>query len=414
MAETMDSPWRLHLTSSVVIQLDILHGKQAVLAAWAEDGSVFYYDLQTGKELGKSKFALPKTDDFGDEAWKQFLPTLKGSKGVVLPRIRAKGGQVWTADNGLTAVIYRGGARLTHLTAADGKAKPYGFDVTPLALAVDPQTYTAAALDAEGALLVAKPDGTVKTVQLGLAPQLDLTASVKIARGAGRIALTDGVVLLVTDGAGGRLATRELSYACGLLALSQDGTRVLTYDSDSAVLRVYQADDLTLTHQRFVSDLMTTARTVKLFDDEVRPSNRAALSALTCDGLEHIAFAIMGHVCAASLEHLKLKNMSMIVPQAVAEAAPPVIAPSKPLPPAPVSKKASAAKAANKPASKPAAKAAKPAPVAPIPSPPAPLPLAGRGEKDEGKAPVPVVPAPVSPPPAPVPVEARGVQDKSQ
>jgi len=343
----METPWRLHLTNSSVIQLDIVHGKQAILAAWANDGSASYYALETGSALGKTRFVLPKTTDYADEQWTTFLPTLKGPKGAPLPRIRADSGQVWTADGGLTAVMYMGGASLTHLTAG-GISKTYGYDVAPTILAVDPQTYTAAALDVKGALLIAKPDGGVKTVKLGLEPQIDLPLSVKIARGAARIAVSDGLRLMVTDGAGKRLALRELAYACSLIALSQDGARVLTYDSDSGVLRSYQAEDLTMTHQRFVSDLMTTARQVQLMADV--PPARAALSALTCDGEGHIAFAVMGQVCGAVLDHLKLKNMSMAAaPEPPAPKPPKPAKPEKPLPPSPKVKRTKPAAIPDKP-----------------------------------------------------------------
>lgn len=326
----MDIPWRLHLTNSAVIQLDIIHGKQAILAAWANDGSASYYALETGSPLGKTTFILPKTTTYADEHWSAFLPTLKGPKNTPLPRIRADSGQVWTADNGLTAVIYSGGATLTHV-ALGGASKTYGYDVAPISLALDPQTYTAAALDAKGALLIAKPTAGVKTVKLGLDPQIELPLNVKISRGGGRIAVSDGSILVVTDGAGKRLALRELAYACSLIALSQDGARVLTYDSDSGVLRSYQAEDLTMTHQRFVSDLLTGARQVQLMAD--LPPARAALSALTCDGEGSIAFAVTGQVCAAVLDHLKLKNMSMFAPPE--PPAPKPTKPEKPLAPSP-------------------------------------------------------------------------------
>lgn len=326
-------PWRLHLTNSAVIQLDIIQGKQAILAAWATDGSASYYSLDTGISLGKTTFILPKTTDYADEQWAAFLPTLKGPKNTPLPRFRPDVGQVWTADNGLTAVVYTGGTTLTHISAG-GEAKTYGYDVTPLSLTLDPQTYTAAGLDSKGVLLIAKPNGGVKTVKLGLDPQIELPLNVKIARGAGRIAASDGSLLIVTDGAGKKLAVKELAYACSLIALSQDGARVLTYDSDSGVLRSYQADDLTMTHQRFVSDLLTGARQIQLMAD--LPPVRASLSALTCDGDGHVAFGVTGQVCAAVLDHLKLKNMSMIPPPEPPALKPPKSAKlEKPLAPSP-------------------------------------------------------------------------------
>jgi len=89
-----------------------------------------------------------------------------------------------------------------------------------------------------------------------------------------------------------------------------------------------------MTHQRFVSDLMSTARQVQLMAD--LPPVRAALSALTCDGEEHIAFAVTGQVCGAVLDHLKLKNMSMAGPPEPPAPKPPKPAkPEKPLLPSP-------------------------------------------------------------------------------
>lgn len=335
--QNMETPWRLQLTSYAVVQLDILSGKHGILAAWSHDGSVSYYALENGSRLGEGQFVQPKTTQYNDEQWKAFLPTLKGPQGMALPRIRTDQGQIWTADGGATAVMYVSGPKLLYIKASDGSFKTYGYDVTPAALAVDPKTYTAVALDFDGVLMIARPNGSVKTLKMGLEAQIDLALSVKISRGGERIALSDGMRLVVADGGGKQMALRELSYACSLVALSQDGSRVLTYDSDSGVVRSYRSDDLVMTHQRFVSDLMISASTVQLLDD--LPSSRAALSALTCDGEGHVAFAVMGHVCAASLEHLKLKNMSQVVaaaPEMPMEAVlPPAVPSNKP----PVNKK---------------------------------------------------------------------------
>ncbi len=360
----METPWRLQLTSYAVVQLDILSGKHGILAAWSHDGSVSYYALENGSPLGKGEFVQPKTTHYNDAQWKAFLPTLKGPRGMALPRIRTDQGQVWTADGGATAVMYASGPKLLHIKASDGSSKAYGYDVTPAALAVDPKTYTAVALDFDGVLMIARPNGSVKTLKMGLEAQIDLALSVKISRGGERIALSDGMRLVVADGGGKQMALRELSYACSLVALSQDGSRVLTYDSDSGVVRSYRSDDLVMTHQRFVSDLMISASTIQLLDD--LPSSRAALSALTCDGDGHVAFAVMGHVCAASLEHLKLKNMSQVMaaaPEMPLEAALPPAAPSKP----PASKKPTKPKSA--PKAPPVAETVKPVEAAPAVSP---------------------------------------------
>jgi hypothetical protein len=89
-----------------------------------------------------------------------------------------------------------------------------------------------------------------------------------------------------------------------MLALSPDGSRLMTFDSDSGVLRAYLPESLTLTHQRFVSDLLSAAEELQLTGFADLPPTSAALSALAVSDQGHFAFAVSGQVCASPVQAL--------------------------------------------------------------------------------------------------------------
>ena len=132
---------------------------------------------------------------------------------------------------------------------------------------------------------------------------VDLPLSVAIAHGGKRIVVSDGNRLIVID-SGKVSSRRDLHYACGLIALSPDGEQLLSFDTDSGVLRAYVPDALRLTHQRFVIDLLSSAEERQLIGFAELPPVSAALNALTIDDAGRFVFAVFGQICAASIRHL--------------------------------------------------------------------------------------------------------------
>lgn len=294
----MEKPWRLHLANSAIQFLDIISGDPSIVAVWTRDGHVSFYDLERGSSHGTAEYTLPESP----EQWPVLLASLKDPKGRSLPFARIGGLSLWPLVDG-QSISYYGRSKIS---LDPGKGVPpleITFDVQPSALAVDPVTQLVAALDSTGALLLGRPGGTIKTLRPGLAPVDDLPLSVAVSRSGKRIVVCDGNRLIIID-SGKVSARRDLHYACGPIAMAPDGERILTFDSDSGVLRAYVTDALRLTHQRFVVDLLSSAGELQLMGFAELPPVSAALNALAFSDTGDFVFAVSGQVCAASLNHL--------------------------------------------------------------------------------------------------------------
>lgn len=335
----VDKPWRLHVANSAIQHLNIIEGDPAFVAVWMRDGQVTYYELERGAVHGTSKFVLPENP----QEYGPFVQKLKDSKDRRLTFARVGNMSFWPLENG-SVLEYYGGAVVELYKGADTLPQTITFDVKPSALAIDPESQLVAAVDPKGALLLGKPGGTIKTMKPGLSPNDEMPVSVVVARGGKRLVVSDGTHLIVIDG-GKVTAKRELHYTCSLLAIAPDGRRLLTFDSDSGVMRAYVPDDLRLTHQRFVVDILSSADELQLIGFAELPPMNAAVSAMAIDTNGVFAFAVSGQLCAASVNHLAPTDGIPTAGRAVTPPkAPPPAATAKPIEtPAPKPKPATAA-----------------------------------------------------------------------
>jgi hypothetical protein len=292
----MDKPWRLHLANSAILHLDVIAGDPPLLAVWARDGKVSFCDLERGAAHGAAAYLPPEQHD----NLNAFVASLKDSKDRPLMYARVAGRSFWPLPDG-RLLEYAGSSKVElHEGKAGAIPTTLRFDITPRALDVDPKTLLVAAVDSKGALLLGKLGGTVKTLKPGLTPSDDMPVSIAVARGGKRIVVSDGAHLVVID-SGKVTAKRDLHYVCGLIALSPNGENLLTFDSDSGVLRAYQPDGLVVSHQRFVSDLLSAADELQLTVFAELPPSSAAVSALTIDDHGRFAFAVFGQICGSPL-----------------------------------------------------------------------------------------------------------------
>lgn len=295
----MDKPWRLHLANSAILHLDVIDGEPPLLAIWAREGKVSFCDLERGAAHGTASYLPPEQH----ENLRLFVASLKDTKERPLNYARIDGRSFWPRSDG-RLLEYEGGAKVElHETSAGSVPTVLRFDVTPRAMAIDSKTLLVAAVDSKGALLLGKIGGTVKTLKPGLTPSDDLPISIVVARGGKRIVVSDGAHLIVID-SGKVAAKRDLHYSCGLLALSPGGGHLMTFDSDSGVVRAYQPDGLVLTHQRFVSDLLSAADELQLTGFAELPPSSAAVSAMTIDDDGRFAFAVFGQICGSPLSSM--------------------------------------------------------------------------------------------------------------
>lgn len=292
----MDKPWRLHLANSAILHLDVIAGDPPLLVVWARDGKVSFCDLERGAAHGAASYTPPEQHD----GIRAFVGSLKDPKDRPLNYARIDGRSFWPLPDG-RLLEYAGGAKVElHSAAAEDVPVTLRFDVVPRALAVDPKTLLVAAVDSKGALLLGKIGGTIKTLKPSLIPSDDLPLSIAVARGGKRIIVCDGAHLIVID-SGKVTAKRDLHYVCGLISLSPGGEYLMTFDSDSGVLRAYQPQGLVLSHQRFVSDLLSAADELQLTGFAELPPSSAAVSALAIDDRGRFAFAVFGQICGAPL-----------------------------------------------------------------------------------------------------------------
>lgn len=358
----MDKPWRLHLANSAILHLDVIVGDPPLLAVWARDGKVSFCDLERGAAHGTASYTPLEQHD----STQAFVASLKDTKDRPLDYARIGGRSFWPLPDG-RLLEYAGSAKVElHSATAGSVPVTLRFDVVPRALAVDPKTLLVAAVDSKGALLLGKIGGTIKTLKPGLTPSDELPLSIAVARGGKRIVVCDGAHLVVID-SGKVTARRDLHYGCGLVALSPGGEYLMTFDSDSGVLRAYQPEDLVLSHQRFVSDLLSAADELQLTGFAELPPSSAAVSALTIDDQGRFAFAVFGQVCGSPLSSMTSTGAPVggaastvskpATPKSTAEpkAEPKVVQVQKPAPPASESaeRKPDAPKGEEKPAVKP-------------------------------------------------------------
>lgn len=313
----MDSAWRLHISNSAIANLDWVAGKPALLSVWLRDNRVGFYAQETGIHHTDLQFNLPAADAPA-EVWSAFAASLKAPNLTVLPHAVISGVQLWTLDDGGALMVYRGGASLS-LMRPEQVTQTLTFDVTPLALVFDVTSLTAVALDRLGSVMIGTLTGSVRTVKPGFNPDVELPVRMACAPGLARIAISDGAHLAILDSQGKTVAEQDLAYICGELALFPDGKHLLTYDGDSRVIRAYNTEDLALVGQKFTSDLLGGARKTQLIADP--PPKHAAVSALACGPEGVFAFAVMGHVCAATLEHLRPRPVQIHAPKPATKAA---------------------------------------------------------------------------------------------
>jgi hypothetical protein len=350
----MDSAWRLHISNSAIANLDWVAGKPALLSVWLRDNRVGFYAQETGIHHTDLQFTLPAADAPAD-VWSAFAASLKAPNLTVLPHAIISGAQLWTVDDGGALMVYRGGASLS-LIRPEQVTQNLTFDVTPLALVFDAASLTAVAIDRLGSVMIGTVTGSIRTVKPGFNPDADLPVRMAAAPGLTRIAISDGTHLAILDSRGKIVAEQDLAYICGELALFPDSKHLLTYDGDSRVIRAYSTEDLTLVGQKFTSDLLGGARKTQLIADP--PPKHAAVNALACGPDGVFAFAVMGHVCSATLEHLRPKPVQIHAPRPA----------TKPMP------SESASKTAKTPVVKSAVTEDKPKPVASAAAPKPKLP----------------------------------------
>ncbi len=292
--------WRLHLTDSAIYRIEILHGTPDVLCVWLTDDRVTFFDLHTGTALDELSVAPPPdvTPDDADE-WAAFLATLRAPNGVHLPYIRTAYGTVHRTTDG-KHLLYDGGHGLRWQSVAGAHRLEHGEPFTVVRM--DTATGAVVALDEHGKLHIHRRGQLTATCDTGMIASGRLPSLV-VAAGGRRMVLTDGVQVLLISGTGDLLARQPMPYPVGQVGLSPDGQTCVTADSDTGVMRAYQGDALTFTHQKFAVDLFAAAAPVQLLAAVATPRLAVGTIALTSSGT--LAFTLEGMVTVSRLGEMQ-------------------------------------------------------------------------------------------------------------
>jgi len=291
--------WRVHLTNQAIQNLQILPGKQTLLAAWTQRDRATYFDLETGIEIGEHQHkAVSRQSD----KWAEFIASLIAPNGAYLPFVRTAQATLYTTNDGKLRLYWMTGDEL--LLELDGKEIKLELKAKAnlVALGLDRLMGAIAALDAKGKLHIFQQSISVGSFDLKLNVDEDAQFSLAIANGGSAIFVSDGREIVLTDTSGKVKKRQSVHYFIGRMVCSPDGKRIVTSDPETGVIRVYTGDELQPTHQRHALDLLQDAAQLQLIAD--LPPFNAAPGSLAIDDKGSIAFNISGVVCAATLKQL--------------------------------------------------------------------------------------------------------------
>lgn len=284
--------WRVHLSDEAVYRLDIL---KDILCVWVAMDEAAFFDLETGAALGTLAVSVPPDGlpERGTDEWMAFLDGLRAPNGARLPVIRLPNLTVHQTDDG-TRRLYDDGHGVT-LPTDDGETSLGMADKLFIAVKMDRGQGLVAALDERSNLYVYEQALPLTTeTDIGLQRHDDLLPDVVIADAGSALYAADGMQVVRATRDGGVVTTLKLPYPVGQIACSRNGEVLITTDSETGILRVYQGERMHFTHQKFAIDLFAAAQQVQLLADV--PTPRLGVSALTVTDEGVVAFAMDGIV----------------------------------------------------------------------------------------------------------------------
>jgi hypothetical protein len=294
--------WRVHLTNQAIQNLHVLPAKSPVVVAWTRYDRFELFDLEMGATLGEKILSTPPTAFYESEQWQDYVSHLWGVGRVYLPYVRNAEREILLTDDGKLRVYFEGDSELTLDT--DGIISPIseedGFHF--LAVDLDRQLGTVAAIDDGGQLHLYQQDILLGIFDIGLRPTPDLRVRVSISNGGQNIYATDGVRVVAVNSAGKVRKAFEAHYTIGRIACSPSGSMLVISDTENGVLRAYRGEDLLLTHQKFAIELLAHSAQVQLIAD--LPPIMTTISSLAVFTQGTIVFAMSGVVCMTDVSYM--------------------------------------------------------------------------------------------------------------
>lgn len=295
--------WRIHLTNQAIRDLHVLPGKPSILAVWTHWRQVYYYNFDNGTPLTDQRLPNAPQKPRHSDIWQAYVGNLKPPNSAqFLPVVRTPQAEIHTTDDGKLRLYHQREGGLTMETNGLEEALAVVDAQQFIAVDLDRALGMVVALDETGHLHIYQQNIRLGRFDLGLQLHPDLRPAVAVSRGGGSIFASDGKRLVVTDSSGKVLKQQEMHYYIGHMAVSPGGGMILTSDMESGVLRVYHAESLILTHQKFAIDLVADATQVQLMAD--LPPMGTAISALSAYVRGVFAFAMSGVVCVTGTEYM--------------------------------------------------------------------------------------------------------------
>lgn len=326
--------WRVYLSERPIRRIEILPGKPSVLAAWIGSDHITFLDLQTGAKRGDKTLTPPTSTDHANPEWRTFVDGLSAPNGLFLPTVRTNGTTILTSADGSMRLYRTGAIELSHEANRRETKLSIDDDVTDFAaIDMDRSLGLVAALDVKGRLHLYQQHIKVGTYATGLHLEPELRPDLIVAGGGTAIFATDGKQIAVFGATGMVKRRLELHYTMGAMRPSADGRLLVVTDLDAGVIRFYDGELLTPTHQRFGVDLMADTKRIQLMPGPTVPSGALGPVALNTKGV--LGFTMGGAICVTSLARFKpLPGIAPVIEDDTDSTQPnPPSPPAKPTPP---------------------------------------------------------------------------------
>lgn len=294
--------WRLHLSNQPVTAVQLIPGEPPQVAVWNPQRGAHFYHAYDATPSGVSEFAPP---DFqlalDSDPWRAFVDSLRAPNGSPLPRVSLGGLDIHSSRDGRMHLYHYSDGRLM-LQVDDTLVRlDREEDGQVLVADMDRALGLIGLINEFGDLIIFQQHVRVGAFPLALTPDLGMRLSIAVPDAGGRIVVSDGEQVLITDAAGQVLQQSRLYYVSGTIAVSPNGQAIAIADIDDNVVRVYSSD-LRPTAQKHAIDLVSQARQVQLIAS--MPDPRVAVGALAVSDDGTLAFALGGVVCVSALEAL--------------------------------------------------------------------------------------------------------------
>jgi hypothetical protein len=301
--------WRIQLPQPHLRRVDLLSGEKTVVAAWTQVDRVQFYDQRNGGSLGERVIEKLASTDRQSERWRTFLASLTAPNSMFLPFVRLAGMQLYVTDDGRIRLYQMSDGAL--MMEVSGKEAPLSLDddARVLALDLDRGLGLVALLDSTAKLHLYQQRIRIGSYETGLQLTGDTSPIVVTPQGGKVIYITDGQQLCAFDTAGKPQKRLELHYPLGLMAASPDSKWLIVSDAETGVLRVYRADDLQVTHQRYAIDLAADAR--RMNTAAGAPPTTHVPNALAINNRGIIAFGLGGLLCVTSMTKMRAVPVSV-------------------------------------------------------------------------------------------------------